>query len=242
MTTTISTIAAGICILIAYYVVFVGLVTFLLKTYLRLPFEWVRKMLHIGYTMSIFLYLRLFGTWYAAIFALVILALLFYIGLAIAERFLSCKKLLPERKNGDFRRQLLLAQLSLAILIFLFWGILGTNWIYVPVVAVMVWGFGDAAAALVGKTFGQRKLKHPWIEGTKTLEGTSAMLVIVGLAIFFTLMIYAGKPWYASFTVALFVAPISAVVELFSKKGSDTLTVPLSTAILTLALMASFSI
>jgi phytol kinase len=124
-------------------------------------------------------------------------------------------------------------------LIFVFWGVLGTEWKYIAVVAVMAWGFGDAAAALVGKNFGRRRILHPQIEGTKTMEGTHAMYVTAGLAIFFTLLIYAGQPWYVSLDGRAAGAPVSAVVELFSNRGIDTLTVPISTGLAVSAADAS---
>ena len=102
----------------------------------------------------------------------------------------------------------------------------------------MAWGFGDAAAALVGKAFGRRPILHPRIEGKKTVEGTVAMFVVAGLTIFLTLLIYAGQSCRVSLGVALLVAPVSAAVELFSPRGMDTLTVPLSTAFAILPLMS----
>jgi dolichol kinase len=105
----------------------------------------------------------------------------------------------------------------------------------------MAWGFGDAAAALVGKAFGRYEIVHPRIEGTKTVEGTLAMFIVAELSIFFTLVIYAGQPGHVSLTVALLVAPVCSVVELFSPRGMDTLTVPLSAAFAILPLMSLFS-
>jgi dolichol kinase len=105
----------------------------------------------------------------------------------------------------------------------------------------MAWGLGDAAAALVGKAIGRRRIRHPRIQGTKTFEGTLAMYITAGLTIFLTLLIDASQSWYVSLTVAALVAPVCAVVELFSSHGMDTLTVPLSTAFAILPLMAFFA-
>ena len=44
-----------------------------------------------------------------------------------------------------------------------------------------------------------------------------------------------------SLAVALLVAPVSAIVELFSNKGIDTLTVPISTGLAILGLMSLIS-
>ena len=92
--------------------------------------------------------------------------------------------------------------------------------------------------ALVGKAFGRRRIVHPWVDGKKTIEGSLAMFVVAGMAIFFTLLIYAGQPLHISFAVAILVAPVCSTVELFSHRGLDTLTVPLSAA---LAILSSIS-
>jgi len=68
------------------------------------------------------------------------------------------------------------------------------------------------------------------------------MLVVAGLAIFFTLLLYAGQTWQVSAAVALLVAPVGAAVELFSRRGMDTLTVPLSVGASVLALMLALSL
>ena len=130
-----------------------------------------------------------------------------------------------------------LGQLAFAILIFVFWGLMGRQGQFVIATAVMAWGFGDAAAALVGKAFGRRRVLHVLIEGAKTYEGTAAMILAASLAIFLTLLLYAGKPWYVSLPISLVVAPVCGVVELFSRRGLDTLTVPLATAVSILPLM-----
>jgi len=152
------------------------------------------------------------------------------------------KRIAVERSSGEFKKSLIVVQVSIALLIFIFWGLLGSEWKYIAVVAVMAWSFGDAAAALVGKRFGRRQIRHPRIEGAKTMEGTQAMYFTAGLAIFLTFIFYAGQPWQVSLAVALLVAPISAVVELFSNRGMDTLTVPISTGLAVLSLMSLFSL
>ncbi|SHI89174.1 diacylglycerol/polyprenol kinase family protein [Lutispora thermophila] len=52
-------------------------------------------------------------------------------------------------------------------------------------------GFGDAAA-LVGKAFGRNSINHPWVEETKTWEGSIAMYLVSAIAIF-SLVILLSK-------------------------------------------------
>ncbi|MBN1877772.1 MAG: phosphatidate cytidylyltransferase [Anaerolineae bacterium] len=223
------------------YFIGTGLPLILLKVYKKIPFEITRKMYHFVIVLSIFPLLKLFSTWYAAVLAALTFVLIVYPILALVENSALYKRIAVEREGGEFKRSFLIVQLSLVILISVFWGLLGIDWQYVAVVAVMAWGFGDAAAALVGKKFGRRKIQHPRIAGTKTVEGTLAMYVVAGLSIYLTLLMYAGRPWYVSFAVALLVAPLSSIVELFSPRGMDTITVPLSTAFAILPLMSFFS-
>jgi phytol kinase len=233
----------GTAILMGYYLVFCLLLPMLLKFYAKAPKELVRKLQHVAYSLSIFLLLELFSTWYAAVGSAFLLVLLAYPILLFVEETPWYKVNLVDRKakGGELRKQLLYVQLSFALLIYIYWGLLGARWQYVIAVAVMGWGFGDAAAALVGKAFGRRRILHRLIESAKTFEGTIAMISVSSIALFLTLMLYAGKPWHISLLVSLIVAPIIGAVELFSRRGMDTLTVPLSAAGLILPLIYFFT-
>jgi phytol kinase len=110
------------------------------------------------------------------------------------------------------------------------------------VVSVMAWGFGDAAAALVGKAWGRRRIQHRWVDGAKTMEGTGAMYAVSSVAILGSLMAYTALPWYWCLVAAVLIAPICAVVELISHRGIDTITVPYATAASTFVLLNLLSV
>lgn len=224
------------------FIIAIGLPVILLKVYRKMPFEITRKLYHMVITLSILPLVKVFDTWYMAVLAVFLLAIIAYPALTWLERSPVYQRIAVERGGGEFKRSLIIVQASFALLIFVFWGLLGENWKYIAVVAVMAWGLGDAAAALVGKAFGSRQINHPRIEGVKTYEGTMAMFTVAGLMIFLTLLLYAGQPWQVSFIVAILVAPVSATVELFSNKGMDTLTVPISTGFAVLLVMFLFSL
>lgn len=234
----------GAIILIAYYLIICAAFPALLKAFTSIPNEVARKIHHIAYSLSIFILVHQFTHWYAAIGAASFLIVIGYPTLYVIESSSFYKKHFVDRtkKGGELRRQLLYVQLSFALLIFFFWGLLGASWIYIVLVSVMAWGFGDAAAALVGKFFGRNCFVHRWIEGAKTLEGTIAMIIVAAIAIFITLLAHGEHPWYFAFISSLLVAPVCGVVELFSRKGVDTLTVPLSAASLLFPLAYLFSI
>ncbi|MDP2871989.1 MAG: phosphatidate cytidylyltransferase [Bacillota bacterium] len=226
----------------AYYLVFVGSLPTLLKA-AGVPTELVRKIQHVVYSLSVFLLLRLFSAWYMAIGAAFLLVLLAYPVLLAVEKSPRYRRLFVDRTahGGELRRQLIYVQVTFAVLILIFWGLLGTRWHYVVAAAVMAWGFGDAAAALVGKAFGRRRVIHRLIEGSKTYVGTGAMMVAAGTALFWTLLLYGGKAWHVSLLIAAVVAPVCGIVELFSRRGTDTLTVPLAAAVLIMPLAELFA-
>jgi phytol kinase len=223
------------------FILVVGLPLVLLKAFANLPFEVARKLYHLLITLSIFPLVRLFDAWYMALLAVLVFALIAYPALVLLERAPFYRRIAVERESGEFKRSLIIVQASIALLLLVFWGILGEAGKYIVVAAVMAWGLGDAAAALVGKSMGGRRITHPYIDGKKTYAGTFAMAVTAGLAVFFTLLAETGQPWQVSLAVALLVAPLSAVVELFSRRGMDTLTVPISTGLAVLLLMALYS-
>ncbi len=234
----------GALFLLGYYLIICFLLPMLYKVLFGVKNELVRKTQHVAYSLSIFLLIKLFSSWYAAIFAASLLVAIGYPALLFLERSPRYKKFFVDRKKkgGELKLQLLLVNATFGLLIFIFWGLLDIKWLYIAPVAIMAWGFGDAAAAVIGKAFGRRKIKNRCVHGPKTYAGTIAMGVVAFLAAFLTLFFYAGKSLPASLITAMVVAPVCAVVELFSPKGSDTITVPLAAASVILPLMLLFQL
>ncbi len=233
----------AVLVLILYYLIGLLAIPTMFKAWSKLPSEVIRKMQHVAYSLSVFILLYLFSTWYVAVLAAFLLVLLAYPALYLLERTATYKKYFVDRlkKGGELRKQLLYVQFSFALLIVLFWGVLGPKWRYMVVVAVMAWGLGDAAAALVGKFYGKRTIVHAWVEGAKTQEGTLAMMLGSFVAIFLSLLFFGSLSWYISLFIGLVVAPVTGLVELCSKRGTDTLTIPLATAAMVFPLVVLFT-
>jgi len=231
---------AGFGLFLGYYVIAASLLL-IVRAFLKPPKELFRKMLHVACVMSVLVLLYAFDTWYLAMFTAIVFALALYPIITYIERFPKVMEMLIQRKNGEIKSSLVIVFFMMAMLITIFWGWLGEEWKYIIIVSVMAWGFGDAAAALVGKSMGQKPINHPWVEGTKTREGTVAMFFVAAIAILLCLMIYTSLPWYLCLVGALIVAPICAAVELISHHGLDTITVPFATAIPMFSLMILFS-
>ncbi len=223
---------AGTGVLFAYYLLVVGLVPVLLLSLTPIPRELARKLHHVFYGLSIFILLEGFATWYLAVLAAAALVVVAYPALILLERQPFFERSFAQRKGqpGEFRRQMLEVQFTFALLLAGTWGLLGSEHRYLAAAAVMTWAFGDAAAALFGKAFGKTKIHHELVDEGKTREGSWAMNVFVIAALFLTLFLYGGVPWWASAVAALVLAPLATAVEAISPAGTDTMTVPIVTA------------
>lgn len=192
-------------------------------------------MLHFVLLFSLPVLLYVFETWWLAALASVLFVILVFPILTIAERVPGYSELLTERKDGELKRSLVLAFGMFALVIGIGWGWLDDRLLVVAVVAA--WGFGDAAAALVGQKFGRHSIQGKWIEGRKSVEGTVAMFIVSFLAVGIVLGVRGGVPWYVLMLVTLVTTSVSTVVELFTRNGYDTITCPLAAASVMLPLV-----
>lgn len=215
----------GFGILIVYFLACV-IGAFAVRRMVKVPREVFRKTLHFIILGSIFIWTYAFETWWlAAISALVFMVLVYPI-LTLGERFSGYAQLLTQRKPGEIKRSLVVVCLTFTIVITLCWGGLGMR--YLVIAAVLGWGTGDAAAALVGKRFGKRFIEGKFVEGRKSLEGTIAMFVVSFVSVLVVLVINGAVHWYAYIPTAAITAFVCALVELYTKNGMDTITCPLA--------------
>lgn len=227
----------GFAIFLGYYVAAV-LVLLGIRLGTKVPREVFRKMLHVVCACSLFVLLHAFDTWYLAALTAVLFAVLVYPLIWLVERFPRVMDMLVERSKGEIRFSLMLVFTMMAALITVYWGLLGPAWKFVIPVAVMGWGTGDAAAALVGKAVGKHQITHRLTRGTKTWEGSLAMFAVSAVAMFAMLLIYWHAAWPVCLLVALVAAVVAAAVEVISDGRYDTITVPLAASVLVSLLAA----
>lgn len=222
----------NVIIVLFYQIMILAVIPITLKRFSTIDKELVRKFQHIGFTSSIFFLIHLFEVWYFALIPSALLIVLGFPFLFILEKTALYNKLLVDRKKngGELKISLILSQVSFALMITIFWGLLGEDYIFVIPVAVLSWGIGDALAALLGKRFGKHKNIMPGADENKTIVGSSVMFVSVLFAVFFMLLIYTDFSIFQKIFLASFVAPFATIIELYSKKGMDTITLPLGVA------------
>ncbi len=224
----------GFGILCGYFLICAS-AALLLRRFVRIPSEVFRKLLHIILLCSLFVWIYAFQTWWiASLAALVFISIVFPL-LSLAEKLNCYSELLTERKSGEIKRSLVLVFSMFAVLNSICWGWLGERWLVLA--CICAWGFGDAAAALIGKKHGKHYLEGKLIEGRKSVEGTFAMFTVSLISVFIVLLINANVAWYISLIIAALTAAVSSVVELYTRNGMDTITCPFSAAAVILPLL-----
>ena len=196
----------------------------------KLPSYVFRKLLHLVAFTSVIEMIIAAQVWYAASVTAVLFAALVYPILLLVERCSWYDRLFVQKKKGEIKQSLLLLFLSMACLIAFTWGVAGKK--YIAVATILMWGFGDAAAALVGIRFGKHPIKWRFADGKKTWEGSIAMALTAFITGAGGLALLSGMPWPACLLQALAAALPAAITELVSRNGTDTVSVPFIVALI----------
>lgn len=205
---------------------------------IRIPDEIFRKILHCILLGSLLIFIFCFDTWWIAVVEAIGFAIVVYPILMFFERYQTFSKLTTERKKGELKSSLLLVFFMFAAIITICWGFLGDR--YLVITAVYAWGFGDAAAAIVGKRFGKHKITWKYTDGKKSLEGSAAMFVTSLISVAVILGCRGGLGTAGHMVIPLVVAGISALAELYSKEGMDTVICPFAAMSVLLPLVYLF--
>jgi len=217
------------------YFVFLASSAVILRRFLSIPDEVFRKLLHGILLGSLFIWTVEFETWWLAAASALGFAIVVYPLLKVLELIPGFSAFMTERRHGELKQSLLIVFTMYAVVVSVCWGLRGDK--LLSLCSIYAWGFGDAAAALVGKRFGRHKMSGPHIEGIKSVEGTMAMFLVSFASVFLLLLYRGGLAWYVYPFVAAVTAAVSAAVELYSMKGSDTITCPLAAMAVLLLLL-----
>lgn len=207
----------------------------LLRRLVRIPDEIFRKLLHCILLGSLLVWVLAFETWWMAALTAAIFTVAVYPILFLAERIQGYSQFVTERKSGELKSSLVLVFAMFILVLTVCWGWLGDK--YVTLAALYAWGFGDAAAALVGKRFGKHPLTGRHIEGRKSVEGSLAMFLVSFLCVTVILMARGGLTAPVCLVIAGATAAVSTAAELFSLQGRDTITCPLAAMAVLLPLL-----
>jgi dolichol kinase len=101
-------------------------------------------------------------------------------------------------------------------------------------VGIVVLGFADPAAAIMGRRYG----RHQLING-RTLEGTGVFIVVGTITAWLWLVLGWGLGAGLAFEMALVGATAGGIAELFSRRIDDNLSIPVAAALGALAILAA---
>ena len=192
----------------------------------KVPSFVFRKLLHI-FAFSCFTVMLLSAeSWQSAALTSVLIAVLVYPLLAMFENEDWYGRLFVQKSPGEIKISLLKLFLMFAAVITVAWGIFGKP--QVAAAAILMWGVGDAAAALVGIPYGRHKVMFRPVCGKKSWEGTLADFAAAFLIGSALLSIHYKYDPGTTLTSALIGAVVGAGVELVSDSEWDTVTVPVA--------------
>ena len=214
------------------YIAACACVLLLIRYMTKVPGYVFRKLLHIVAFTSIIPLAVCTDIWWIAVAVQCIFLVLVVIALLLCERFSFYRSLFVEKGKHEVVISFVMLFGLIAILLAVFWGGFGAQYKYIAVAAIMAWGPGDGAAAIVGHIFGRHKLSGKHIEGVKSVEGSAAMAVTSFVCTLATLLLGSGLAWYIAIAFSLVIAVVAALVELYTKKGLDTVTVPLAASVI----------
>ncbi len=183
-----------------------------------------RKLLHLIAVFSLPWMSYHAETWYAAALTAVLLAVVLYPMLLLCERAKWYAAYFEEKSTHEIRRSMLMLFLMYAALVTVSWGLLQRPDLCAA--SILMWGIGDAAAALIGIPFGKHKLRLPHMDGKKSVEGSAAMLLCSLAAGCISYLLYGTLTPQSTLLVLLPSALAGAVTELYSPSEWDTVTVP----------------
>lgn len=188
------------------------------------PTNYARNVLHVGSALSGVLALELLPSWsWATAVALTIAGLGWTLEItrtrsAAINAF--CMKLFGKTAHPHEAHRVNSATWYASALV-----LMSMTHALVPcLVALWVLGFGDPAAAIIGRRFG----KHPLVHG-RTLEGTLAFVFFGAASAFAFLMITHPETGALTLGITCIVGAITgALAELWSRRIDDNLSIPLA--------------
>jgi phytol kinase len=179
--------------------------------------EGARKLIHIGvsnwWILAMFFFKGEHAIWFAIVPPATFILLNY---LSYRLNLLSAME-----RGGKGNLGTVYFPISLLILVILTFGVI--NQPMIGAVGILVMGYGDGLAAIIGNKYGKHKLIF-----NKSIEGSITMF-IASLVVTITILLIFGVP--NPYLIALGVAMIATLVELLTPKGLDNLSVPLITSL-----------
>ena len=208
------------------YIIPCVLILLPIRFFTKMPSFVFRKLLHIVAFTCFTVMMLAARSWQSAALTSVIIAVLIYPLLSLCESAAWYDRLFVQKSTGEIKRSLLMLFFMFAAVITVSWGLFHNP--HAAAASILMWGVGDASAALVGIPFGRHKVKITPRTAKKSWEGSCAMFLISALTGILFLWLYCGYPLGTLLPCVLTMAFAGTAVELFSPSEWDTVTVPVT--------------
>jgi dolichol kinase len=204
-----------------------------LHAFAHVPKLVFRKILHVVAFSCVTLMIVVAASWQAAALASCVVAGAVYPVLDALEGQTWYAGLFVQKSAGEVKRSMLMLFLMFAGVVSVAWGMFDKP--ALAAASILMWGVGDAAAALVGTTWGRHIVRLPLADGKKTWEGSVAMFV-ASFAVGMAVLCYGGYPAWSALLMSAAGGLAGAAVELLSPSEYDTVTVPVAVLAMLLVL------
>ena len=208
------------------YIIPAVLVLLPIRLFTKVPSYVFRKLLHMVAITCVTIMILAARSWQAAALTSVIIAVIIYPLLGAVEGMEWYPRLFVEKEPGEIRQSMLMLFLMFALVISVAWGAFGQP--HLGAAALLMWGVGDAVAALVGIPWGRHKVRLWIADGKKSWEGSLAMLALSFACGLPMLIVVQGLPLGRALLPALAGALVGTATKLFSPSKYDTVSVPIA--------------
>ncbi len=204
----------------------------ILKRAVNLSIEGTRKFIHIGVShWWIIAMIFIPDIKYAAVPPLLFILL----------NYISYKRSLfgsMERKEGAGDLGTVYFPVALLLLVFLTWdgGFLREESKYLGAIGILIMGYGDGFAGLIGKKLGKNKFR--FLGNKKSVEGSLTMFIF-SFIITLIVMIWMNGFSTTNIYITLIVATLATFIEALTPLGLDNITVPVISTLTTYYLIVN---
>ena len=214
------------------YIIPSVLALLLIRYMTKVPSYVFRKLLHVVAFTCFAIMTLTAESWQAAALTSVIMAVAIYPLLMLVENEKWYERFFVQKSPGEIKRSLLMLFFMFAAVITVAWGAFEN--LHIAAASILMWGMGDASAALVGIPYGRHKIKTRY--AIKSWEGSLAMFAAAFLFGVIVLYFFGGFNTGRTAIAAFPAAVAGTVTELFSPSEWDTVTVPVVILIVLLLL------
>ncbi len=134
-----------------------------------------------------------------------------------------------ERKEKGSDLGTIYFPISLLILVLFTWEGGFQELKYIGATGILIMGYGDGLAAIVGQKRGKHRYKIWGIK--KSIEGSMAMFLLSFIVCIVILFVYKGYD-ISFIKIAIIIASVATLLEALTPKGMDNLSVPMITSLL----------